>query len=359
MAQSKTDAISTRIREWVQSRVRAMSPAYFSVVMATGILSVGSELNGWKASSSFFLAIALIFYISLLILYGWRWTQFASHMRTDWVHPERSFGFLTLVAATDVLAIRLNGTHEFWLMSVLTVFGLLSWMALLYLQFAYLIFENERPLAAIVNGSWLLAPVATQSLAIISALVAAHIGDEREWLLVASFAFWALGILFYLLFIVFILYRFFFSGVRREDLAPSYWINMGAMAIATVAGTHLASPELGSPFLHLIHSFVVALTVMMWAWGSFWIPLLLIMGGWKYRSWHSLFRYETGLWSVIFPLGMYAVSLSFISHFPGLSFLSLFAPVFLLIAIMAWCITLLLWVIATAQALKGLYQESA
>ncbi|WP_160327174.1 tellurite resistance/C4-dicarboxylate transporter family protein [Ferroacidibacillus organovorans] len=357
MVRSKIDRGPLQWRAWFQTRIRTLSPAYFSVVMATGILSVGSELNGWRVVSNFFLVLSFIFFISFLLLYGFRWIRFASYMRADFIHPERSFGFLTLVAATDVLAIRLNGTHELWLMVLLALMGLLSWMALLYMQFAYLIFENVRPIAEVVNGSWLLAPVATQSLAIVGTLVATHTGEEREWILVASFALWALGILFYLLFIVFILYRFFFCGVRQEDLAPSYWINMGAMAIATVAGAHLASPDLESSFLRLVHSFVVALTVMMWAWGSWWFPLLLIMGGWKYRSLRKLLHYETGLWSIIFPLGMYAVSLFFISQFPGLHFLSRFVATFLIFAIVAWCFTLLLWGSATAQALKRLFQS--
>jgi len=44
-----------------------------------------------------------------------------------------------------------------------------------------------------------------------------------------------LGAMLYILFIALILYRWRFLSMQPEKLSPPYWINMGALAITTLA----------------------------------------------------------------------------------------------------------------------------
>ena len=58
-----------------------------------------------------------------------------------------------------------------------------------------------------------------------------------------------LGCMLYLSLITLILYRFTFFPLTTNMLTPPYWINMGAVAISTLAGALLAESAESSPLL--------------------------------------------------------------------------------------------------------------
>jgi len=62
------------------------------------------------------------------------------------------------------------------------------------------------------------------------------------------------------------------------DLAPPHWINMGAMAISTLAGSLLIVNAPDAPLLPFIKGF----TVLYWATGTWWIPMLVVLAIWRY-----------------------------------------------------------------------------
>ena len=62
---------------------------------------------------------------------------------------------------------------------------------------------------------------------------------HREELLFFALAIWLVGGMLYIWIIALIFYRFIFLPLEPGDLTPPYWINMGAMAISTLAGTTL------------------------------------------------------------------------------------------------------------------------
>src|SRR5689334_6303609 len=47
---------------------------------------------------------------------------------------------------------------------------------------------------------------------------------------------------------------------------------------------------------------------LAWAFGTWWIPLLVVLGLWRHVRQHGPLSYEPTLWSVVFPLGMYSVA---------------------------------------------------
>ena len=51
----------------------------------------------------------------------------------------------------------------------------------------------------------------------------------------------------YIWIISLIFYRYTFFRSRPSDLTPPYWINMGAVAISTLAGTLLVAGRAASP----------------------------------------------------------------------------------------------------------------
>ena len=64
----------------------------------------------------------------------------------------------------------------------------------------------------------------------------------------------------------------------------------------------------------------------MWAWATWWIPLLVLLGIWKHGVCRVPVTYTPMFWSLVFPLGMYALAslrLSLAADFPPLRTLSL------------------------------------
>lgn len=336
---------------WIQQ----LYPGYFACVMATGIVSIALLLNHAPFLSDVLWAIGGALLLFLLAIYLLRWVRYPHDVQRDATDPTRLFGYFTLIAACGVLATR--AALSFWVVIpvILTSIAVILWLFFLYWAFAILIFLNERPIEQSVNGAWLIAIVSTESLAITWVLLANLHAGLMPVFQFLSYAFWTFGVLLYLIFITFIAYRFFFSRVRPTDLTPPYWINMGAMAITTVAGVRLLQIMQPSPFLASLRPYIAGFTIMMWAWGTWWIPLLVMMGLWKYGVRRQPLRYEPALWSIVFPLGMYATALHLLSQLPGIEFFSVIAPTFTWLAFAAWLLVLVGWLASVLRAIGRIH----
>jgi tellurite resistance protein TehA-like permease len=131
----------------------------------------------------------------------------------------------------------------------------------------------------------------------------------------------------------------FFVELKPDDVNPQLWVVMGAAAISTNAGSTLVASNGGLHFLLSIRPFIDGVTLAMWAWATWWIPLLLLLGVWKHGARRVPLRYTTTLWSMVFPLGMYAVAshrLSLVAEVPALQSMS---RVMAWIALAAWSAT--------------------
>lgn len=117
-----------------------------------------------------------------------------------------------------------------------------------------------------------------------------------------------LGLCLYGIFVTLFCYRIFFLRLAPDDVGSLLWVVMGAAAISANAGTALIALEAPLPFLATQRPFVDGVTMMIWAWATWWIPLLTLFGLWKHGMNHRPLRYEPIMWSLVFPLGMYAVA---------------------------------------------------
>lgn len=337
--------------------VRALYPGYFASVMATGIVSVALLLDHALALSLALWVAAVVLLVFLSVVYLVRAARFSREMRRDFRDPATVFGFFTFIAAVGVTATRFALGGWTAVPAILTFIAAIAWFTLTYWTFAMLLFTNEKPIERALNGAWLIAIVATESLAITWVLLTSILPAQRATLLLLSYTFWTFGVLLYLIFITLIIYRFFFRRVEHGDLTPPYWINMGAMAITTVAGVRLLDAPQPTALLVTLRPYIEGFTVMMWAWGTWWIPLLIIIGFWKYVVAREPIRYQPALWSIVFPLGMYATALQLLTHIPGLEFLEVVGPTATWIAFAAWALVALGWLwsayTTTRKAVRG------
>src|SRR5262249_19678720 len=120
---------------------------------------------------------------------------------------------------------------------------------------AVTITEPKPPIEVAINGSWLLVTVATESLSVLGTLVAHALGPVSPILFVALCTY-LLGAMFYILFVALIIYRWIFLRMEPAKLTPPYWINMGALAITTLAGARLILSSKSWEILHNFQPFI-------------------------------------------------------------------------------------------------------
>lgn len=324
-------------RAWMD--LSELSPASFAMVMATGILSIGLHQRGWVLPAHALFGLNVLAWVVLWIMTILRLLRHTHRFVEDLTDHLRGPGFFTAVAATAVLGCQLILlAAEFHYATLLWAVSIVLWVGLTYTIFtAFTIKEDKPTLDKGITGGWLLAVVATQSLAVLSALIA--IRFAQPWKLELNFfalSMWLWGGMLYIWMMSLIFYRYTFFNFSPSDLAPPYWINMGAMAISTLAGSLLIANAPDAPFLNSLLPFLKGFTVFYWATGTWWIPMLLVLTAWRYVYKRFPLRYDPQYWGAVFPLGMYAVSTQEMSRVLGLSFLDWLAPPFLGFAAAAW-----------------------
>ena len=326
-------------RARIATHVADLSPAYFGLVMATGIVSLAAHLLAlpWVAAALFKLNVFA--YGVLWILTVLRMTLYPRRFFGDMVDHLRGPGFFTTVAATSVLGsqfVMLSGDYRS--ATALWVVALVLWIGLTYTIFAGFTVKARKPtLDHGISGAWLLAVVATQSIAVLSALLAATVGPPHK--LVMNFlalSMWLWGGMLYIWMMSLIFYRYTFFALAPGELSPPYWINMGAMAISTLAGSLLIINVADAPFLLSLLPFIKGFTVFYWATGTWWIPMLVILGVWRYVYRRFPLKYDPLYWGAVFPLGMYAAGTHEMIEALDLPFLRFLPSMFLYISLAAW-----------------------
>ena len=189
-----------------------------------------------------------------------------------------------------------------------------------------------------VNGTWLLWVVGTQSLALAAAVVVPTWPSQSGLLAPFATGLWSIGLVLYLLLVSLILLRWLTVPMTPATLGPPYWILMGATAITVLAGAKILGLPGTLPAVRATSGFVEGFSFALWAFGTWWIPLLIILGLWRHIRRHWPLTYEPTLWSVVFPLGMYSVATLTFGKAAHLAFMEPLARFMLWVAVAAWAL---------------------
>jgi tellurite resistance protein TehA-like permease len=197
----------------VFAATKDLSPAYFAMIMATGIVSLGAFVLAMPTLAKALFAINLVAYCVLAILTAVRITIYLQSFVSDLIDHQRGPGFLTFVAGSCVLGSQfIVIADEIRIAFILWALATILWIVLIYAIFtAFAVKERKPTLAEGINGGWLLAVVSTQSIAVLGALIAARWPQPyRLELNFLALSMWLWGGMLYIWMIALIFYRYTF-----------------------------------------------------------------------------------------------------------------------------------------------------
>ena len=328
------------LRRRVGVAVETLTPGYFAVVMATGIISVGTWLKGSRALSTAMLVLCAVSYGVLVLLNAWRLLSYRHAVSSDFNDPRRAFGFFTFVAATNVLGVRLGVAHPGATVALLVVSGV-TWLVLGYVvPWTAVLGRQERPVVATANGSWFVWVVASQSVAVAAATVEPDFANGRPMLALLAVVSWSVGIFLYGAAGTIVAFRLMLYEFGPEELTPPYWVAMGALAITVLAGARIVEMA-NAPMVDATRGLVAGLAVFCWAFATWLIPVLVAAGWWRHVVRRLPLRYDATLWSMVFPMGMYGVAGIYLGRADRLPLVAEVGTVSLWVAFSVWLVTFL------------------
>ena len=324
------------MRSWwprLLAAVRDLSPGYLALVMATGIVSKAVHLDGAVSLGGFLLGVGIVAYILLVAGYGWRIAAYRRRFLADVRDPGRAFAFFTFVAASDVLAALLAGDGHTAAAVALLALGGAGWLLLCYGLPLLIRRSGPRPVLAEANGTWFDLAVGTQSIAV----AATSLRPVHRAVAALAVVCWAIGVVLYLVIAGLLVSALLQYPVRPAELTAPYWIFMGATAITALAGAQILRLP-ADALVAAVRQVVSGVSVLLWAFGTWLVPLLLAAGGWRHLHHRVPLRYEPGLWSIVFPVGMYGVASHELGMAIGVSWLVTLGRYEAWLALAVWAI---------------------
>lgn len=323
--------------------VRTLNPGYFALVMASGMVSMAMYHQGAYRLSVLLLWVTVVSYLVLVTVSAVRVIAFPQAFRADLSDSGRAFGLFTFVSATNVLGARLVIDGHTSVAAGLLVVSSLAWLVLGYLiPWTAVLGTSERPVVRRANGTWFIWVVASQSIAVLAAVLEVDMPDPwRQSLALLAVVSWSIGVFLYGAAGIFVALRLLLYPLLPEDLIPQYWVGMGACAITVLAGARIVEMA-DAPMVNATRGLIAGTSVLFWAFGTWLIPPLIAAGVWRHLVHHISLRYEAPWWSVIFPLGMYGVGSHYLGQADHLPIVFFIGSVQSWIALGAWTITFVL-----------------
>ncbi len=326
-------SVTTTFWRWIG----ALPPTCFALVMAAGIVSRALGDAGGRPIGTVLLVVAVGAHAVLSLAVAARPWRDRDRLTGELTDAGQVFGFFTFVAASDVLATRLAEGWTRWLAECLLGLAVVGWLALVGCGLAAV--GRAARCAGLDSalrrggGTWFLPVVGLQSVVLAAAL---RLGGG--WPAVELVGWWC-GLALYALVTAVLGGRVVVRGIPPAELAPSYWVAMGAGAISVLTGVRvLGGGDSGGGGGSAGGDGGLAWQVVagVWGWATCLLPLLVAGMVWRHLV-HSVPPGPTwAWWSTVFPIGMYAAATVALGERVGAGGLVMWGQMMAWLAFGAW-----------------------
>lgn len=326
----------------MKSAIQHFSPAYFALVMSTGIISLAAHALQRPRLAEGFFYLNLGLYPLLVALLLLRLVLFPRAFWRAVTAHETGAGFLALVPATTLLGsqfVQLRGNQA--LGSGLWVGAAVCWALLLYAFLWGISTGAKKPtLEHGFSGRWLLLVVATEGLAVLGARLLPGSGLPADVGVFGVLGLFLVGSWLYVVLSTLLFYRLAFVRLVGEEVGAAYWVSIGAGAITVLAGATLSGAMAHTPALAELRPFVNAYSVLFWGVCTWWLPLVLGLRLWNHWTTRPAFVYSPAYWTMVFPLGMYTAATGQLAEALPLPALKAIPTYSIFLALAAWLLTM-------------------
>ena len=346
----------------INNGIKDFHPAYFAMVMATGIVSIAFEAMACPNIAKVLFLLNLVFYSILCGILAARILLFRSSVMADLRIFPRAWLFLTFVVGTNTVGAQLIVFQQgIGLASLLWLLALIGWVICIYFILSDFIRIPKKHKRETVSGATLLIIVSTVSVAMLGIRLLDAAAMQTAYAYFVVWIFWVSGFILYLFVIPLIIHRLFFKTLDLRDWEASYWICMGAPAIITLTGSEFVIYMPAAAAWEDIREITLRIAIFAWIIGTSWIPYQLFMDIRQFINvniarpaplwiktfpWSRLafgkrhYFYDPPSWSRVFPIGMYTACTLALAKATGSGSLGIIPQYWGWFALLIWSLTL-------------------
>src|SRR5699024_6036198 len=116
-----------------QLKLKTLSPSYFALVMATGIISIAAYFEDFIAIAYFLFYVNIVFLLTLFCFFFYRAIFYKKQLLEDFRSYEKGPGFFTIVAALCIVGNQLVLLFEaVTIAEGILVIAAVSWLVIVY-----------------------------------------------------------------------------------------------------------------------------------------------------------------------------------------------------------------------------------
>lgn len=307
------------------ARLRGFHPGWFGAVMGTAILGVAAAANPGGVAAlagpgrtlgQVMAVLAAVLGVVLGAGYVGRILWHRDAALADLRDPVTGALYGTVPGGILVLAAAAAAVGPTWFSppTVRDLVAGLDWVGVplafvMSVAFAYLLFVRSELVPETVNGGWFIPPVVNIVVPLVLVpLVPGASPQVARALLLASYGFFGMGFLLYLLVVAMLHHRLVLHPLPHAGLAPSLWIGLGpigvgALALVKMAGAGAGAFGAAGPAVATLSKLSAT---ALWGFGVWWLAAAVLLLVHYLRT--GPLPYGLGWWGFTFPLGAYTVA---------------------------------------------------
>jgi len=299
----------------IQPAKAAVPPTSWTIVMASGVVSIGLYQDQQPVLSAILLWFAATVWLYLIVVLA----APLVYQRGRLARAAGSPGSLTSVAATGVLGVRLAMQDYRVAAAALLALAAFGW--------AVRVVPVLRHWKTPTTGISFVLGVSTCVLALLSGSLAVNYG--AAWLVTVAVVLLLLALAFYVRTVV------RFDPRQLINGGGDHWIAGGALALAALTAGVIADAAGRLGQFGRQHQVLADGSLALWCLAMAWLPVLIDSELARPRLSYDLRR-----WATVFPLGMYAVASYTVGDVNGIPAITSFGQVWTWVGFAAFLVVL-------------------